>query len=103
MSVFCIFVFDSQLPELNLAFLTRDFFLKMPFQDHVKEKVRLVQDFLHVEAQDQLTSLEEKMKSSEISMVSDSLRHPYPGILLLIISPVTRDVCRVLSSGGLHL
>ncbi len=41
----------------------------------MKEKVKLVQDFLHVEAQDQLTSLEEKMKSSEISMVSDSLRY----------------------------
>uniref|UniRef100_A0A671WZ84 DNA (cytosine-5)-methyltransferase n=1 Tax=Sparus aurata TaxID=8175 RepID=A0A671WZ84_SPAAU len=40
----------------------------MSFQDHVKEKLKLVQDFLHVDAQDQLTSLEEKMKSSEISM-----------------------------------
>uniref|UniRef100_A0A8C3AVR0 DNA (cytosine-5)-methyltransferase n=1 Tax=Cyclopterus lumpus TaxID=8103 RepID=A0A8C3AVR0_CYCLU len=48
-----------------LVFLT--IFSKMPFQDHVKEKLKLVQDFLHVEAQDQLTSLEEKMKSSEIS------------------------------------
>lgn len=47
----------------------------MQFQDHVKEKLRLVQDFLHVDAQDQLTSLEEKMKSSEISMVSDFSRY----------------------------
>uniref|UniRef100_A0A665UGH7 DNA (cytosine-5)-methyltransferase n=1 Tax=Echeneis naucrates TaxID=173247 RepID=A0A665UGH7_ECHNA len=39
----------------------------MLFQDHIKEKLKLVQDFLHVDAQDQLTSLEEKMKSSEIS------------------------------------
>lgn len=38
----------------------------------MKEKLKLVQDFLHVEAQDQLTSLEGKMKSSEISMVGDS-------------------------------
>ncbi|XP_038593549.1 DNA (cytosine-5)-methyltransferase 1-like [Micropterus salmoides] len=37
-------------------------------EDHVKEKLKLVQDFLHVDAQDQLTSLEEKMKSSEMSM-----------------------------------
>lgn len=44
---------------------------KMPFQDHVKEKLKLVQNFLHVDAQDQLTTLEEKMKSSEISMVCD--------------------------------
>lgn len=44
------------------------------FQDNVKEKLKLVQDFLHDDAQDQLTSLEEKMKSSEISMVSDSFR-----------------------------
>uniref|UniRef100_A0A8D3EAM3 DNA (cytosine-5)-methyltransferase n=1 Tax=Scophthalmus maximus TaxID=52904 RepID=A0A8D3EAM3_SCOMX len=36
-------------------------------EDHVKEKLKLVQDFLHVDAQDQLSSLEEKMKSSEIS------------------------------------
>uniref|UniRef100_A0A7N6AUH6 DNA (cytosine-5)-methyltransferase n=1 Tax=Anabas testudineus TaxID=64144 RepID=A0A7N6AUH6_ANATE len=36
-------------------------------EDHVKEKLRLVQDFLHLDAQDQLTNLEEKMKSSEIS------------------------------------
>lgn len=42
----------------------------------MKEKLRLVQDFLHVDALDQLTSLEEKMKSSEISKVSDSLRYP---------------------------
>uniref|UniRef100_A0A3Q1C2H1 DNA (cytosine-5)-methyltransferase n=1 Tax=Amphiprion ocellaris TaxID=80972 RepID=A0A3Q1C2H1_AMPOC len=40
----------------------------MSFQDHVKEKLKLVQDFLHIDAQDQLTNLEEKMKSSEISM-----------------------------------
>uniref|UniRef100_A0A672JJ28 DNA (cytosine-5)-methyltransferase n=1 Tax=Salarias fasciatus TaxID=181472 RepID=A0A672JJ28_SALFA len=42
--------------------------LILSFQHHVKEKLKLVQDFLHVDAQDQLTSLEEKMKSSEISM-----------------------------------
>lgn len=36
----------------------------------MKEKLKLVQDFLHADAQDQLTSLEEKMKSSEISKVS---------------------------------
>uniref|UniRef100_A0AAQ4Q520 DNA (cytosine-5)-methyltransferase n=1 Tax=Gasterosteus aculeatus aculeatus TaxID=481459 RepID=A0AAQ4Q520_GASAC len=40
----------------------------MLFQDHVKEKLKLVQNFLHVDAQDQLNSLEEKMKSSEMSM-----------------------------------
>lgn len=38
----------------------------------MKEKLKLVQNFLHVDAQDQLTSLEEQMKSSEISMVCDS-------------------------------
>ncbi|XP_010775793.1 DNA (cytosine-5)-methyltransferase 1 [Notothenia coriiceps] len=37
-------------------------------EDHVKEKLKLVQDFLHVDAQDQLTSLEDKMNKSEISM-----------------------------------
>lgn len=47
----------------------------MPFQDHVKEKLKLVQKFLHVDAQDQLTSLEEKMKSSEISMVCDVITY----------------------------
>lgn len=51
------------------------FFLKMPFQDHVKEKLKLVQKFLHVDAQDQLTSLEEMMKSSEISMVCDIITY----------------------------
>uniref|UniRef100_A0A3P8WZJ4 DNA (cytosine-5)-methyltransferase n=1 Tax=Cynoglossus semilaevis TaxID=244447 RepID=A0A3P8WZJ4_CYNSE len=40
----------------------------LPEDDQVKQKLRLVQDFLHDDAQDQLTSLEEKMKSSEISM-----------------------------------
>lgn len=44
------------------------------FQDHVKEKLKLVQKFLHDDAQDQLSSLEEKMKSSEISMVCVTLR-----------------------------
>ena len=59
--------------KFNLAFLMwYFFFIQMSFQDHVKEKLKLVQDFLHVDAQDQLTSLEEKMKSSEISMVGDS-------------------------------
>uniref|UniRef100_A0A8C7CI06 DNA (cytosine-5)-methyltransferase n=1 Tax=Oncorhynchus kisutch TaxID=8019 RepID=A0A8C7CI06_ONCKI len=37
-------------------------------EDRVKEKVKLVQDFLHPDAQDQLSSLKAKMKSSEISM-----------------------------------
>lgn len=37
----------------------------------MKEKLQLVQEFLHVDAQDMLSSLEEKMKSSEISMVRD--------------------------------
>uniref|UniRef100_A0A673YB15 DNA (cytosine-5)-methyltransferase n=1 Tax=Salmo trutta TaxID=8032 RepID=A0A673YB15_SALTR len=37
-------------------------------EDRVKEKVKLVQDFLHADAQDQLSSLKAKMKSSEISM-----------------------------------
>lgn len=46
------------------------FSFKMSLQEHVKEKLKLVLDFLHVDAQDQLTSLEEKMKSSEISKVS---------------------------------
>uniref|UniRef100_A0A667WJL7 DNA (cytosine-5)-methyltransferase n=1 Tax=Myripristis murdjan TaxID=586833 RepID=A0A667WJL7_9TELE len=36
-------------------------------EDRVKEKLRLVQDFLHVDAQDQLNSLKEKMNTSEIS------------------------------------
>lgn len=45
----------------------------MPNQDCVKEKLRLVHEFLHVDARDQLNSLEKKMKSSEISMVSKSL------------------------------
>uniref|UniRef100_H3DQG8 DMAP1-binding domain-containing protein n=1 Tax=Tetraodon nigroviridis TaxID=99883 RepID=H3DQG8_TETNG len=38
-------------------------------EDHVKEKLKLVQKFLHVDAHDQLTSLEESMKNSEITMV----------------------------------
>uniref|UniRef100_A0A4W5Q3A1 DNA (cytosine-5)-methyltransferase n=1 Tax=Hucho hucho TaxID=62062 RepID=A0A4W5Q3A1_9TELE len=37
-------------------------------EDRVKEKVKLLQDFLHADAQDQLSSLKAKMKSSEISM-----------------------------------
>ncbi|XP_061556979.1 DNA (cytosine-5)-methyltransferase 1 [Phycodurus eques] len=37
-------------------------------EDHVKEKLKLVQDFLHAETQDALCSLDEKMKSSEISV-----------------------------------
>lgn len=44
-----------------------------PFQDHVKEKLKLVQKFLHIDTQDQLTSLEESMKNSEITMVRYSL------------------------------
>lgn len=44
-----------------------------PFQDHVKEKLKLVQKFLHIDTQDQLTSLEESMKNSEITMVRHSL------------------------------
>lgn len=67
-------VFDSAA-EVKLGFSDWIFFLKIQFQDHVKEKLKLVQDFLHVDAQDQLTSLEEKMKSSEISMVSDPIRY----------------------------
>lgn len=47
----------------------------MLIQDHVKEKLKLVQEFLHVDAQELLSSLEEKMKSSEISMVGDSLHY----------------------------
>lgn len=39
----------------------------------MKEKLKLVQNFLHVDAQDQLTTLKEKMKSSEISMVCVSI------------------------------
>lgn len=39
------------------------------FQDQVKEKLKLVHDFLHDDAQTQLTSLEKEMKSSEISKV----------------------------------
>lgn len=46
-----------------------------PYQDHVKEKLKLVQKFLHVDAQDQLTILEESMKNSEITMVHHSLQH----------------------------
>lgn len=55
-------------------------------KDHVKEKLRLVQDFLHVDAQNQLMSLEEMMKSSEISKVGNSFRKPniYSGIWLFI-------------------
>lgn len=41
----------------------------------MKEKLKLVQEFLHVDAQELLSSLEEKMKSSEISMVGDSLHY----------------------------
>ena len=41
-------------------------------QDRVKEKLKLVQEFLHDDAQDQLSSLKDKMKSSEISMVRSS-------------------------------
>lgn len=44
-----------------------------PFQDQVKEKLKLVQKFLHIDTQDQLTSLEESMKNSEITMVRHSL------------------------------
>lgn len=40
----------------------------------MKEKLKLVQKFLHDDAQDQLSNLEEKMKSSEISMVCVALR-----------------------------
>lgn len=47
----------------------------MLLQDHVKEKLKLVQEFLHVDAQDLLSSLEEKMKSSEISKVCESLQY----------------------------
>lgn len=47
--------------------------MNLLFQDQVKEKLRLVQDFLHDDAQDQLTNLEEKMKNSEISKVRDSM------------------------------
>ena len=47
----------------------------MLFQEHVTEKLKLVQDFLHVEAQDQLSSLEEEMKSSEITMVGNCFRY----------------------------
>uniref|UniRef100_A0A8C5HDQ3 DNA (cytosine-5)-methyltransferase n=1 Tax=Gouania willdenowi TaxID=441366 RepID=A0A8C5HDQ3_GOUWI len=36
--------------------------------DQLKEKLKLVQEFLHTDAQKKLTSLKEKMKSSEISM-----------------------------------
>lgn len=49
------------------------FILFFPFQDHVKEKLKLVQKFLHIDTQDQLTSLEESMKNSEITMVRHSL------------------------------
>lgn len=35
----------------------------------MKEKLKLVQDFLHADTQDALGILEEKMKNSEISMV----------------------------------
>ena len=45
------------------------------FQDHVKEKLKLVQKFLHVDAQDQLTGLEESMKNSEITMVRHCLQY----------------------------
>lgn len=40
----------------------------------MQEKLKLVQKFLHVDAQDQLTSLEESMKNSEISMVHHFLQ-----------------------------
>ena len=46
----------------------------------MKEKLKLVQNFLHVDAQDQLTSLEEKMKSSKISMVCDKIIIADPGV-----------------------
>uniref|UniRef100_A0A3Q3G927 DNA (cytosine-5)-methyltransferase n=1 Tax=Labrus bergylta TaxID=56723 RepID=A0A3Q3G927_9LABR len=53
-------------PKLNFSYLFDLSFIL--FQDQVKEKLKLVQEFLHVDAQEQLSSLEEKMKSSEISM-----------------------------------
>lgn len=40
----------------------------------MKEKLKLVQKFLHVDAQDQLASLEKSMKNSEITMVRNSLQ-----------------------------
>uniref|UniRef100_A0A8C5CVZ0 DNA (cytosine-5)-methyltransferase n=1 Tax=Gadus morhua TaxID=8049 RepID=A0A8C5CVZ0_GADMO len=43
-------------------------FFTLSTQDRVKEKLKLVQEFLHDDAQDQLSSLKEKMKSSEISV-----------------------------------
>ena len=76
-------------------------------QDHVKEKLKLVQDFLHVDAQDQLTSLEEKMKSSEISMVCDSLTYRNHHWLLkctALYSPCdVFNVFHARSTGGVHL
>lgn len=62
-----------------------DHFVCFPFQDHVKEKLKLVQKFLHVDAQDQLTSLEESMKNSEITMVRCSLQHDSNVILPILI------------------
>lgn len=41
----------------------------------MKEKLKLVHRFLHVDVQDQLTSLEESMKNAEITMVCHSLQH----------------------------
>lgn len=55
------------------------FYFVFPFQDHVKEKLKLVQKFLHVDAQDQLASLEKSMESSEITMVRNSLQHENNG------------------------
>lgn len=73
----------------------------------MKEKLKLVQDFLHVDAQDQLTSLEEKMKSSEISMVSDSLSYRNHCWLLKstahYLSCDVFNVFHALSTGGVHL